>query len=90
MLSTRSYYEVDPPEDSRCCGNCDYYFHGTCGMPDATMAREEIEEMSQEEYTELVEKDEDDFCDRWEHEEYEKDPSDLARERREMKWMQEG
>lgn len=81
--------ELNDYGQDECCKNCDHYFHGSCTIAERDYSAEEIEAMSDEEYSALTEKDPDDFCDSWEHEEYEPDPSDLAREAREYRWMAE-
>ena len=47
----------------RCCENCENYFNGTCNLADRGLSAEEIDAMSDDEYTELVERQPDDSCD---------------------------
>lgn len=49
-------------EPERECQNCHYYFHGTCDIADRGLTAEDIEALTDDEYTELVERDPDDSC----------------------------
>lgn len=57
---------IDSLENECCCENCNNYFHGTCDIAERPFTAEQIEEMSDEEYAGLVERDPDDYCDSWE------------------------
>lgn len=54
--------DVDPAEPPRECSNCEYWFNGSCTLAEAEYTAEEIEAMSDEEYTKLVSRDPDDCC----------------------------
>ena len=61
-----SYFgEDDPEEPPRCCDNCEYFFNGSCTVAEADLTQEQIDAMSDEEYTELVSREPDDYCDEW-------------------------
>lgn len=51
--------------DGNCCENCCNYFNGTCDIAERPFTAEQIEAMSDEEYAGLVERDPDDYCDKW-------------------------
>lgn len=53
---------IDPAEPPRECENCEYWFNGSCTMAEADYSAEEIEAMSDDEYTQLVSRDPDDCC----------------------------
>jgi len=53
----------DPAEPPRMCENCEYWFNGSCTLAEAGYTAEEIDAMSDDEYTQLVSRDPDDYCD---------------------------
>ena len=74
---------IDALENQCCCGNCTHY--------DGEHCMKEWNNLEDDYYIpERDDKESDDYCDDWEcEEEYEKDPSDIAREDREYCWMAE-
>lgn len=58
------YYHVNDPEP--CCDNCDFYSDGICQKLENALTEEEAAEMDETEDYSAIEKDKDDYCDKWE------------------------
>lgn len=60
---------IDSLDNQCCCDNCRYYYHGTCDIADRPYTADEIDSMSDDDYSLLVEREPDDYCEQWEGEE---------------------